>query len=117
MLKTKRAKAVKVVGKQKTAKVVLDKIQSILSRAGVRDAIQPRSRTYCAIGYFLKHRPVVNKLYRASEILKGNESSLPFIGSTTRKNLLKVFKGFKSIKAEGTKTGNKNLFVAFKFVK
>lgn len=115
MLKTKKSKTVVIKGRQKTSHPTKDKVQSILSKAGVQE-LAPRSRTYTAVEYFSKHHPVANKVYKASDVLKANESSLHLIGSTTRKNLLKVFK-FKSIKAEGIKAKNKNLFSAFKFIK
>lgn len=113
----KKSKSIKIIGKSKVSKVKLDSVQALLTRSGCKEAIQPRSRSYVSVAYFLKHKPVVNKAYKASEVLKENESSLPFIGSTTRANLLKVFKSFKKIIGIEKKEGNANLFTSFKFSK
>jgi len=117
MLKVKKAKALKMSGKQKASHPV-DKTEAVLLKAGVKEAKSPSSRTYKLVAHFLKVAPVAGKVYKAAELLKGSTSSLPnFVGATTRTNTLKVFKQFKKIVADSFFGGKKNKFATFHFVK
>ena len=107
-----------VKGKQKiSTPAKTDKVAVILSKAGIKEAKNPNSRTYCGVAYFTDHRPVADKVYQAKVVLEKCTSYLPYVGGTTRKNWLKVFKQFKAIVVVESKKGNPSLFSSFKFVK
>jgi hypothetical protein len=125
--KVKKSKSVKVIGKQKktvkTVKVVKVKkvIEPILLKAQAFleskkfkvSAI--RSRAVYAVAFFMKAKAVIGKEYKAVEVLKGNTSSLPIIGSDTRK-AVELYTKHKVKKGE-LKAGNPNLCLSFRLVK
>lgn len=117
MLKVKKAKKMKVVTKGlKEMKVTLDKVQELLKRKHCK-CEQKRSRSYSVIAYLMKHGIKFNKVYTASQLLAGNDSSTHYIGSTTRDSIKKVFPQIKEIVAIAKKDDNKNLFTSLKLTK
>lgn len=111
MIKTKKTKAVKVVGKQKTAKVVLTATQTKLHKAGLPYA---RGRILNLVEYFQKHKPVDGKQYNA-EVVYGNKiSSIAQMGAKGQK-YVRDFLGFsvKCVK-EGTHKAAYKVFTLHK---
>ena len=124
MLKVKKQvkKTVKITGKQKirlvkkavTVEPKLLKAQKFLESKKFKiDSI--RSRSVYAVSFFQAHKGVNGKEYKAVEVLKGNTSSLPLVGSDTRK-AISLITGLR-VKPLLTKQGNPNLHITFKLVK
>lgn len=113
----KTIKKIKVVSKGlKEKKITLDKVSELLEKKHC-PVHQPRSRGYQIVEYFLKHKPVENKVYNADTLLKNNTSSTNFVGSQTRNTLLKIFSQFKKIQGVEFKSNNRNLMKSLKFIK
>lgn len=133
MIKTKRIKEVKIIGKSKIKKEVKKgKVKKEVKKAS--RVIEPillkaqafleskkfkvssvRSRAVYAVAFFMKCKAVSGKIYKAVDILKGNTSSLPLIGSDTRKAI--ELKTGMSIKKGELKKGNPNLCSTLSLVK
>ena len=133
MLKTKRIKEVKVIGKSKIKKEIKKgKVKKEIKKAS--RVIEPillkaqafleskkfkvssvRSRAVYAVAFFMKVKAVAGRIYKAIDILKGNTSSLPLIGSDTRKAIELYTK--LNVKKGELKKGNANLCSTLTLVK
>lgn len=83
------------------------------------------SAGYMFVDYFMKHKPIISKVYKASDVLKGYDRKIPFIRRNVQKLGGLVF-GLKIVavktlcnidKTAKDSTKNKQKFVEFKFVK
>ena len=125
MIKIKKSKEIKVIGKSKIKKEIKKgKVKKVIKKAS--RVIEPillkaqafleskkfkvssvRSRAVYAVAFFMKCKAVIGKIYKAVDILKGNTSSLPLIGSDTRKAIELITK--LNVKKGELKKGNANL--------
>lgn len=111
MLKTK--KTVVKVTEKKLSEKKSDSVLNLLTKNRCEEKAE-RSRTYQAVGYFLKHKPVMNKVYNVAEILpKGFTSSLKVFGSHTVNNIEACFKR----EIETIKKSENGKVISFKFIK
>ena len=136
MIKIKKSKEVKVKGKsvigkgkkevkrgkiKKAVKKAVKFIEPILLKAQAFleskkfKVSSVRSRAVYAVAFFMKQKAVSGRVYKAVDILKGNTSSLPLIGSDTRKAI--ELKTGMSIKKGELKKGNPNLCSTLTLVK
>ncbi len=99
--KIKIKKSVKVIGKSKIKKIILDKIQTMIMKVIKTEAdkkyfhYEIGSGCYSAVKFFTENKIQLNKIYKAENIFKGvklvQKGNVPFVRRVVRKLLSRVF--------------------------
>jgi hypothetical protein len=125
--KTKKAIKMGMKGKVKASKKPVtkayDKVESTIQAAIKKSGkvgyyhFSKGCAAYRAIAYFMAHKPVEGKVYKAKDVLGDYDRKEPFVRRNVQKMILLVHSQFKKVVAIKWVKGFKNKFTEFKLTK
>ena len=118
-MKTAKRTAVKVTMKGGQVDSIEKLIVSHIKKSGRVGYFhsEPQSACYKAVSYFQKHKPVVNKYYKAEVVIEGYDRSKLFLRRNVRL-MLTLIHGMKIECKEGCFIkGHSDYFTEFRFIK